>query len=176
MITVILFEPLALKGSFKKEPYIDFVPNRAQRSDLTRLRISASILAIETGRYCNPPVPPDLWYCMYCRPLTAEDNHLEGYVDTEQHILLQCSALTKKWNCFLAKLRSINPVFSNLSDIEKVSVLLCPSNVITAKLVNKYIQIAFKFSKCLDSGEPIIYQGYENGVVPNEFCNDFDND
>ena len=43
-----------LKGCFQKEPYIDLVPNRAQRADLSRLRISSSRLAIETMRYQRP--------------------------------------------------------------------------------------------------------------------------
>ena len=166
----------SIKGSFKKEQYIDFVPNRAQRSDLTRIRISASRLATETGRYCNPPIPPNQRYCRYCRPLSTLDNHLEGYIDTEENILLHCSTLTLKRNCFLSKLKSFNPSFENLSDKHKTATLLCPSNVVASKLVNKYLKIAFNFRQCLDNGEPVQYQGYENGVVPNEFCNDMDDD
>ena len=107
---------------------------------------------------------------------TAEDNHLEGYINSEHHIILQCSALTLKRNCFLSKIKSINPLFENLPDVGKVATLLCPSNVIAAKLVNKYIKIAFEFRNCLDNGEPVMHQGYENGVVPNEFYGDLDND
>ena len=38
------------KSSFTKEPYVEFVRNRNQRSSLTRLRISAHLLATELGR------------------------------------------------------------------------------------------------------------------------------
>ena len=37
-----------LKGCFKKEAYLDLVPNRSQRSDLTRLRISSSHLVVHS--------------------------------------------------------------------------------------------------------------------------------
>ena len=47
----------SLKGCFKKEAYIDLVPNRAQRSNLTRLRISNSQIAIEVQRYRRPRIP-----------------------------------------------------------------------------------------------------------------------
>ena len=60
--------------------------------------------------------------------------------------------------------------------MDRVSTLLCPSNVLATKLVNKFIKIAFRFRKCIDNGENVIYQGYENGVVLNEFFNDIDND
>ena len=69
-----------IKGCFKKEPYIDMVPNRAQRSDLTRLRISASHLAVEKLRYQTPRIPEEKRYCKYCTP-SGNDNYLEGYVD-----------------------------------------------------------------------------------------------
>ena len=46
------------KGSFRVEPYIDMVPNRNQRCFLTRLRISAHHLCIETGRYSKPKPTP----------------------------------------------------------------------------------------------------------------------
>ena len=56
---------LRMKGCFQMELYIDFVPNRAQRADISRLRISSSCLAIETMRYQRPYVPADQRYCRY---------------------------------------------------------------------------------------------------------------
>ena len=56
-----------IKGCFKKEPYIDLVPNRSQRADLTRIRISASRLGIETLRYTK--IPKEKRYCNYYTPL-----------------------------------------------------------------------------------------------------------
>ena len=53
-----------LKGCFKREPYIDLVNNRNQRSCLTRLRVSSHQLKIETGRYTRPiPTPVNKRKC-----------------------------------------------------------------------------------------------------------------
>ena len=163
-----------LKGSFTKEPYLDLVPNRAQRSDLTRLRISASRLALETGRYSRPPVPPDQRYCRYCRPLENENNFLDGYIDDEDHFLNKCTTFQLKRNCFLAKFRSISPNFDSLTDAGRTATLLCPTSPCATKLTNKFIKILFKFRNDLDNGEPVHHMGYERGVVLNEFLDDSD--
>ena len=76
------------KGCFKKEDYLNLVPNRSQRADLTRLRISASRLSIETLRYSRPYVPESQRYCRYCVPSGDADNSLPGYLDNKEHLLL----------------------------------------------------------------------------------------
>ena len=157
------------KGCFKKEAYIDLVPNRNQRSDLIRLRISASRLAIETKRYSRPYVPESQRFCTYCTPSSGQDNLLPGYVDNEEHFLLSCETFQLKRNCFLAKLGSVLPHFQSLSKTQQLSTILCPRDIITAKLSNKYIKILFNARKQLDDGEPVHHQGYESGVVQNEF-------
>ena len=44
---------------------------------------------------------------------------------------------------------------------------------VTAKLINKYIQIVFKDRKLLDDGVPVLLTGYEGGVMThNEFFDD----
>ena len=86
-----------LKGCFKKESYIDLVPNRSQRADLTRLRISSSRLAVEVQRYKRPTVPANEIYCMYCRP-SGPDNNIEGYIDNKQHSLINCNKFTLERN------------------------------------------------------------------------------
>ena len=43
------------KNEFVMEPYLKMVQNRNQRCDLTRLRLSAHHLRIETGRWVNTP-------------------------------------------------------------------------------------------------------------------------
>ena len=55
-----------VKGCFKKEPYIDLVPNRSQRSEISRIRISSSHLGVETMHYQTPKVTEDQRYCRYC--------------------------------------------------------------------------------------------------------------
>ena len=128
-----------IKGCFKKEPYLDLVPNRSQRADLTRLRISSSRLATEVQRYKRPKVPFAERFCQYCRP-TGADNHLEGYIDTEEHFLTSCSTFTLERNCLSAKLETLVKGFKALCPAQQSATLLCPTNVVTAKLANKYIQ------------------------------------
>ena len=140
-----------IKGCFRKEPYIELVPNRTQRADLTRLRISSSRLAVEVQRYQRPRVPEIKRYCMYCRP-GGVDNHLEGYIDNEEHFLTSCSTFTLDRNCMFAKLESVSKGYVNLSKEHQAATLLCPTSVVTAKLVNRYIQLIFKVRKSLDEG------------------------
>ena len=71
-----------LKLSFSKEPYIEQVRNRNQRSSLTRLRISAHGLASELGRRTQPVTPFDQRFCAYCR-INQHPN--EKFVNTELH-------------------------------------------------------------------------------------------
>ena len=165
----------SIKGCFKKEPYIDLVPNRAQRADLSRIRISSSRLAIEVLRYQTPKVPEEKRYCRYCSP-SSFDNQIEGYIDNELHFLTTCSSFTLKRNCLFSKMESIKSGFYKLSSMEKAATLLCPTSVVTAKLVNKYIQILFNCRTQLDEGFAVFNMGYERGVIPNEFFDNDDND
>jgi hypothetical protein len=43
------------------------------RSKLTKIRISAQLLAIETGRYCKPITPADQRFCKYCKHLIEDE-------------------------------------------------------------------------------------------------------
>ena len=47
------------------------------------------------------------------------------------------------------------PNYESLTDNDKISTILCPTMVTSAKLVNKYINILFKARKSIDSGEHI---------------------
>ena len=164
-----------IKGCFKKEPYIDLVPNRSQRADLTRLRISSSRLAIEVQRYQRPYVPADLRYCKYCRPLDNNMTDLEGQVDDEYHFLANCGTFQFKRNCFLSRYETIHPDITNMSNQSMVHTILCPTSTIKTKLANKYIKIMFETRKQLDEGIPIFNLGYEMGIEINPFFDD-DND
>ena len=66
------------KGSFKQEPYLSIVNNRNQRAWLSRYRISAHILRIESGRYTSPVTPVAQRVCVYCT---------SGDYDTELHAI-----------------------------------------------------------------------------------------
>ena len=136
-----------IKGSFKIEPYLELVNNRNQRCNLTRMRISAHHLHIETGHYNRPsPTPIANRICKYC---TAQA------VDNESHFLLHCESFANKRSCFFNKLNKILPNFMNLHDQSKLACILCPATAIAAKLSNKYISILFSNRKRLDEGIPI---------------------
>ena len=55
-----------IKSSFSREPYLDLVQSRNQRSFLSRLRCSAHHLEIEKMRYVTPPIPPSMRTCKFC--------------------------------------------------------------------------------------------------------------
>ena len=136
-----------LKGSFKTEPYIDTVNNRNQRCSLTRLRISAHHLHLETGRYtCPKPTPILDRTCKYCSDLVVDD---------ESHFLLFCQTFSNKRECFFNKLGTILPNFIDLPNEQKLATILCPATATAAKLSNKYIAILFNNRKKLDEGIPI---------------------
>ena len=117
------------KGSFKVEPYIDRVPNRNQRCSLTRMRISAHNLRIETGRYSRPnPTPINERTCKYC-PDEALDN--------EAHFLLSCRTFALKRECFFNKMSCIVPNFKTLSDQDKLLTILSPATPAAVKVSNK---------------------------------------
>ena len=48
--------------------------------ELTKLRISAHQLYVETGRYCNPVIPRENKFCFHCKNI----------VEDEKHFLLDC--------------------------------------------------------------------------------------
>jgi hypothetical protein len=61
--------------------YIIAEKNFKRRQDMSRLRISAHSLIIETGRYCRPPLSPENRVCPCCN---------SGAVEDELHFLLKC--------------------------------------------------------------------------------------
>ena len=112
---------------------------------------------------------------MYCRP-SGVDNNLEGYVDNEQHLLVECSTFTLERNCLFARLNCLKPGFNALNSVNKTATLLCPTTVVTAKLANKFIQLIFKTRKQLDEGVPALNLGFEQGAIFRNIFHDVDND
>ena len=135
------------KGSFTMEPYLELVRNRNQRSSLTRIRISAHHLAIETGRWARPkPTPIEDRLCRFCS---------SEAIDSEEHFLLQCPTFLEKRNCFFGKLGSLLPGLDKLSEKARLHTILCPTSAVTTKLVNKYVLIMFEAREQIQNGEHI---------------------
>ena len=61
-----------VKTTFGYEPYLDILPNDL-RVYISRIRISAHSLAIQTGRYGRHRIPRDERYCFHCKSKDIED-------------------------------------------------------------------------------------------------------
>ena len=99
---------------------------------LTKLRISAHSLAIETGRYGTTKIPADQKFCKFC-PTNVED---------EVHFLFQCPQYNLLRNEY-------NIPFINIYDFNKIKDFINKINdffnrvvIHDAKLVCKFIKEA----------------------------------
>ena len=133
------------KGSFTAEPYIENVRNRNQRSFLTRFRLSNHRLRIETGRWTVPKTVLGERTCRYCS---------SGSVDTELHAITECSLTIENRSILYAILSSRDFQFGSLSNELKLNYILCPTNAINAKLVNKYLSLLVDTRNWVDKGKP----------------------
>ena len=137
----------SIKGSFKSEPYTEMV-SRNQRSELSRVRLSAHHLRVETARYqtsCTDEYDANRW-CLYCKKTGSP-----GVRDDEYH-LFSCSSFSNQQRCLFGKISSISSTFQNLSFKDKVKSLLCPINAIMCRVVNKYIKIVFRGRDKINNG------------------------
>ena len=78
-----------IKSEFKREEYLK-IGNSAHRSAITKLRISAHKLNIETGRYTDPITPREQRICEYCQNI-LQNTHVES----EIHAILFCPLYIK---------------------------------------------------------------------------------
>ena len=84
-----------IKPNFGTESYLSEVTFFKHRSAMTRLRISAHDLQIETGRYNNQAREERI--CKWCQ-LVLNVNSIEN----EQHFLLECDLYTRPRRAFLS--------------------------------------------------------------------------
>ena len=103
-----------LKGSFKREPYIDLVQSRNQRSWITRLCCSAHSLEVERGRWNNVPVSDRC--CKICH---------SGQLGDEYHLTMECSVFSIKRACYIWQRTSVLPGVNCLSSINQFKTMLC---------------------------------------------------
>jgi hypothetical protein len=136
----------SIKGCFKAEPYVELV-SRNQRAEISRVRISAHRLRIETARYqCNVPISEYITNrcCRYCQPCGAP-----GQIDDEYH-LFSCPVFVKLQHCLFKDISELNNKFAGLSFKDKVNSILCPTNSKICRLTNKYIKTIFDLRDKLD--------------------------
>ena len=98
--------------NFELQKYLTFNINKFLRSKLTKLRLSAHSLAIETGRYGKPITPANERFCKSCK----------DKVEDENHFLIDCDVYNSIRNKFFTLFdKSLNETPS-----EKVNRLLNP--------------------------------------------------
>ena len=142
---------MMFKGSFTKEPYIDLVRNRNQRSFLSRLRTGSHHLNIEKGRWTRPVTPIEERTCQYCTPASSAScspgsgpsPSTSACIDTEQHFLMFCSRFSSVRKSAFKEINLIFPQFLTLSANEKFLTLLCPTEPKIAKITNRLIKQMF---------------------------------
>jgi hypothetical protein len=154
-----------LKSSFSREPYLDLVQSRNQRSFITRLRCSAHRLEIEKMRYSTPPIPASMRFCNFCS---------SGQIGDEEHFLLNCDVFSLKRACFWGKMSSIIPDFINMSSSDQLKIILCPTSTAATKIVNKYIRIMFLARDNIEDGNNIEDMSYPTMPVNYDYI-DYDN-
>ena len=121
------------KHTFSLENYIIQFP-LAFRRNLTKLRISAHNLAIETGRYTKGTnIMPNKRLCFHCK-----------LVESEYHLVLECSLYTDLRKNFFERLNQISTIASDPSD-DTFSLLMSCLNedVEVVKLFCEYINNCF---------------------------------
>ena len=115
------------------ESYLDDIKSIKQRKCLTRFRISAHNLHIETGRHNVNKIERNQRTCKLC-PREIED---------EFHFLMNCKIYEKKRKDFFENITVICPNFANLSEHDKLLYLLTGENEIS-KLLAKFCAESFQ--------------------------------
>jgi len=110
---------------FEMQEYLKFNLPIHLRNKLSKLRISAHSLAIETGRYSKPKTPPNERFCKFCI----------NQVEDEHHFLFQCP----QYNLLRQKYSLIN-VKTDISLITKLN----PKSFEGVKKICLYIKEAFE--------------------------------
>ena len=130
---------------FEQQEYLKFHIQKELRKQLTKLRISAHPLAIETGRYSKPKTPHNERCCKFCK----------DQVEDESHFLLKCP----KYNILRQKYGIDNE--SNEDSLSFIINLLNPSSSRKLKTICLFLMEAFE-----DGGitrlllmfhEPVVY-------------------
>jgi hypothetical protein len=101
------------KSVFGKECYLDVVKNPYWRVSLTKFRLSAHRLLIETGRQAKLDVNQRI--CRNC-PLNK--------VEDEQHFLLECPLYKQEREKLMCIVTRISPHFTNLTNSDQFSWLM----------------------------------------------------
>ncbi len=102
------------KDTFTKESYLDHVNRYSDRINITKLRISAHSLEIETGRHNNTPREERI--CSWCKITLGTDN-----IEDESHFLSYCDLNAVSRRNTFNKIRSI--ISNNIQKVQPTIIL-----------------------------------------------------
>ena len=128
------------KLEFGYEPYLDVVRVQLHQRAITRFRVSAHNLHVETGRHHRPrPTPVEDRNCMYCN-----DNMNEKVVEDECHALMVCP----KFNVMRGELMEVVsqhlPNFLSfvlLTQAEKFCFIMSSLEPLVIKALAKFVSV-----------------------------------
>ena len=129
------------KCEVRREKYLCYINNISLRKNISKLRLSAHNLPIETGRYKRPEkIPPDQRYCEECNM---------NMVGDEFHIVMQCPKYQHSREGFLEKINELDKDMNNMDCRQKfISIMkLDNENLIKtfATFIAKIIEIRGNF-------------------------------
>jgi hypothetical protein len=116
-----------IKENFEMEPYLNFLSSKILRTSLTKLRISAHNLRIQTGRYGRERIDRDQRICQLCNLNEIED---------EYHFMFICPLYSELRRTFLKQYYVRRP------SMFKCTLLLKSNNKSEIVMLSKYINKA----------------------------------
>lgn len=129
-----------LKSTIKKEDYLEDITIIQHRQALSKLRLSAHSLRIETGRFSKNRIDINQRICLYCN---------RDEIDDEKHFVLECPSLDIERNNMLHSITLDCPNYNNLSADQRLFYLLNASGNII-KTVGKFCYYGFEKRSQLD--------------------------
>jgi hypothetical protein len=127
-----------IKQTFEPEPYVVFTLNRKHRSAVAKLRCGVAPIRIETGRYEGLPVWQRL--CPFC----------ENCIETEVHVLTQCSLYVDLRNELYEFIGSFEPQLYCMSDDQKFQMIMSSTNKETVLFLAKICSQILERRKCFN--------------------------
>ena len=121
-----------IRKNYELQDYLKYPINKAIRSKLTKLRISAHPLEIEVGRYSKPCIPKESRFCHYCKTV----------VESEIHFIYDCPLyidLRKKY-CSL----NICNLNDNILKENHCKVLCNPDNAVHSRRLCEFLYECFE--------------------------------
>ena len=126
------------KTDFNLELYLHQIKDFDIRKYITRLRMSAHHLTIETGRHKRPnKIPVDLRVCDICKE-----------IENEKHYVSKCSKFTTPRNKFLSEIKQI----FNLDSFDDEHLFIFIMSLNDTELISKF---AFYLKECTDINGPL---------------------